>query len=77
VTPPLSTATRDKIALRDRKFGGNTGGKVLERLIPEITPGAFPVFTLFVATPKGEASKGEMATKNHPVGVRESGEIRG
>jgi len=58
-------------------LGGRTGGKVRDRETPGITPVGRPKLTRVGTTPKGEASKREMATKNHPVGVRESGEIRG
>jgi hypothetical protein len=50
---------------------------VRDRETPEITPVGRPRLTRVWTTPKGEASKGEMATKDHPRGVRESGEIRG
>ena len=56
------------------KFGGSTGGSVCERLEAGITLDA-DIPTLL--TPKGEALGVVMATRNHPIGVRKAGEIRG
>ena len=56
------------------KFGGSTGGSVRERLAAAITlESATPI----LATPKGEALSVVMASRNHPIGVRQAGEIRG
>lgn len=50
------------------------GGKVRERLAAGITLDAdIPI----LLTPKGEALILVMASRNHPIGVRKAGEIRG
>ena len=56
------------------KFGGSTGGSVFERLAAGITLDA-DIPTLL--TPKGEALGLVMASRNHPIGVRKAGEIKG
>ena len=56
------------------KFGGSTGGKVRERLAAAIT---LDSATTSLATPKGEALGPVMASRNHPIGVRQAGEFRG
>ena len=56
------------------KFGGSTGGNVRERLAAGITLDA-DIPTLL--TPKGEALTLVMASRNHPIGVRKAGEIKG
>ena len=56
------------------KFGGSTGGSVCERLEAGITLDA-DIPTLL--TPKGEALTLVMASRNHPIGVRKAGEIKG
>lgn len=54
------------------KFGGSTGGSVFERLAAGITLDE-DVPTLL--TPKGEALRLVMASRNHPIGVRKAGEL--
>ena len=56
------------------RFGGSTGGSVRERLAAAIT---LDSATPSLATPKGEAFGVVMASRNHPIGVRRAGEIRG
>ena len=56
------------------KFGGSTGGKVRERLAAAIT---LDSATTSLATPKGDALGLVMASRNHPIGVRKAGEIKG
>ena len=56
------------------KFGGSPGGSVRERLVAGIT---LDVDTPTLLTPKGEALTLVMASRNHPIGVRKAGEIKG
>ncbi len=62
VSPARSIAMSARMDFLDRKLGGSTGGKVRESPTPGITPACFPNLILDGATPKGEASQGEMAT---------------
>jgi hypothetical protein len=74
VTPGRLASTLERIDFRERKFGGSTGGNIRERLTPEITPARA---TPSLATPKGEALSMVMASKNHPIWVRNAGELKG
>ena len=76
VNPARSIATLSRICFLDRKLGDRTGGKVRERPTPAITAAGYPIFTRFGTTPKGEAFRGEKASKNHPSGVIYAGEIK-
>ena len=73
--PARSIATFERIDLRVKKFGGNTGGRVRARDIPLITLKGLISRVTLVLIPKGDASMGELASKNHPLGVNGSGEI--
>ena len=74
VIPALSISTPSRISFREMKFGGSAGGKVRERLAAAITlDSANPS----LATPKGDALGLVMASRNHPIGVRRAGEIKG
>ena len=64
--PARSIATFERIDLRVRKFGGSTGGRVRARDIPLITPVGLISLVTRVLIPKGDASMGALATKNHP-----------
>ena len=55
------------------KFGGRAGGKVRERLAADIT---LEFATSTLATPKGEAFKVYLASRNHPIGVIWRGELK-
>ena len=74
VIPACPISTLSKISFREMKFGGSTGGKVRERLAAAIT---LDCATPSLATPKGDALGLVMASRNHPIGVRRAGEIRG
>ena len=67
--PARSIATLERIDLRVKKFGGNTGGRVRARDAPLITLEGLISLVTRALMPKGDASMGELASKNHPSGV--------